>query len=229
MLDTNQTVDLQKIKLYNEWIYAAHVYDEGESGYHKDVTAKVVKDFVDPLELPRDARIIDLGCGPGYFLDEMLNRGYGNLTGITLTPGDIALCESKGHVVHKLDFSFLPSWEGYEDESVDFAFCRHALEHSPYPLFTLCEYNRVLKQDARIYIEMPAPNCDRGHEFNLNHYSILGERQMVALLNRTGFEVDKFTYIEFDLEMPNQAGEMTKVHEKFYCILARKDKNLNIK
>ena len=233
MIDINQTLDLVKLKFYNEWLYTAHIYDEGDSQMHKSLTAKMVKDYIDPLNLPKNATILDLGCGPGYFLDEMKERGYTNLTGVTLSPGDVKKCEDKGHTIKKYDLSFLPQKDGYHDESVDFIFLRQALEHSPYPIFSLMEYNRVLKQFGKIYIEVPAPDCDRQHEFNLNHYSILGKNQLGALIQRTGFNIDSFQTFTFDVEYPvdmnNPDGERKKVDETFYIILATKQRPLDIK
>lgn len=230
MIDINQTLDLVKLKFYNEYLYTAHIYDEGDSGMHKALTAEVVKVYVDPLNLPKDAKILDLGCGPGYFLDEMKSRGYTDVVGVTLSPGDIKLCESKGHTIKKYDLSFIPQSDGYTDESVDFIFLRHALEHSPYPIFSLMEYNRVLKQGGKIYIEVPAPDCERQHEWNLNHYSILGHNQLAALLVRCGFNIDSFKDFAFDLGMPDPETNETKtVKERFYCIVATKQRPLDVK
>ena len=108
----------------------------------------------------------------------------------------------------------MPQKDGYYDESVDFIFLRHALEHSPYPIFSLMEYNRILKQHGKIYIEVPAPNCVRKHEFNLNHYSIFGEQQLAALLNRTGFDINVFNNFEFEVSFSkNEDGTPNLVKE----------------
>ncbi len=229
MIDINTTLDLVKLKFYNEWLYTAHIYDEGESPYHKQLTSQVVTNYIDPLNLPKQSKILDLGCGPGYFLDEMKSRGYTDVTGVTLSPGDINICESKGHSIKKYDLSFLPQKDGYHDESVDFIFLRHALEHSPYPIFSLVEYNRILKQGAKMYIEVPAPDCDRKHEYNPNHYSIFGSNQLIALLQRTGFDVNIFNGLEFDLNVPDEKNELKQVKEKFYCIMVTKQRPLDIK
>ena len=232
LIDINTTLDLIKLKFYNEWLYTAHIYDEGDSQFHKDLTAQVVKQYIDPLNIPKTAKILDLGCGPGYFLDEMKTREYTDVTGVTLSPGDIKLCQDKGHSIKPYDLTFIPQKDGYHDESVDFIFLRHALEHSPYPIFSLMEYNRVLKQGSKIYIEVPAPACDRKHEYNLNHYSIFGEDQLTALLVRTGFKIDTFQIVEFKIAIPNvvnEDGSLRELTERYFCIVATKDRPLDIK
>lgn len=229
MIDINNTLDLIKLKFYNEWLYTAHIYDEGNSQMHENLTREIVKKYIDPINLPKNYKILDLGCGPGYFLDEMKQREYTDVTGVTLSPGDIKICEDKGHKIAKYDLSFLPQKDGYFDESVDFIFLRHALEHSPYPIFSLMEYNRVLKQGGKMYIEVPAPNCERMHEYNLNHYSILGENQLAALLTRCGFDIDYFNNLDFDIEIPNDDPEKKIVKEKYFCILVTKQRPLDIK
>jgi SAM-dependent methyltransferase len=233
MIDINQTIDIVKLRFYNDWLYNNHIHEEGDSQMHNVLTKQVVETYIDPLELPKDATILDLGCGPGYFLDAMKERGYTNLTGVTLSPGDQQTCRDKGHDIKGYDLSFLPQKEGYYDESVDFIFLRHALEHSPYPIFSLMEYNRVLKQGGKIYIEVPQPDCERRHEFNLNHYSILGANQLGALLVRCGFNIEQFNNLEFDASGPNpetnDVEDIVDFKEKYYCIVASKARPLDIK
>ncbi len=234
MQDINNTLDLVKLKFYNEWLYTAHIYDEGDSQFHQQLTHYVVEKYIDPLNISKDATILDLGCGPGYFLDAMKTRNYTNVTGITLSDGDVKLCREKGHTVKEYDLSFLPQKDGFIDESVDFIFLRHALEHSPYPIFTLMEYNRILKHNGLMYIEVPAPDCERKHEYNLNHYSIFGFTQLSALLQRTGFTLVKNDTIEFEINMPIQnppeGGPTSRpVKESYYSIVVQKTRPLDIK
>ena len=230
MIDINTTLDLIKLKFYNEWLYTAHIYDEGTSPMHEQLTKQIADKYVGPLNLAKDSKILDLGCGPGYFLDWLKSNEFTNYIGVSLSPGDIQLCEEKGHTIKKYDLSFIPQRDGYYDESVDFIFLRHALEHSPYPIFTLMEYNRILKQGSKIYIEVPAPDCERKHEYNLNHYSILGENQLVALLTRCGFDINEFNNLEFDIGGTNpDTGKEFSAREKFYCIMATKQRPLDIK
>lgn len=227
MIDANQVLDLVKIKFYYEWLVNTHVYEEGETSFHKEMTEKMVVKYIDPLNLKKDSKILDLGCGVGYFLDLMKERGYTDLTGVTLSPGDLKICREKNHNVKQYDLSFLPQKDGYYDESVDFIFLRHALEHSPFPIFTLMEYNRVLKQYGQVYIEVPAPDCERKHEYNNNHYSILGENQLAALLTRTGFDINTFETVEFDVF--DKDLNQNSYREKYFVVIATKKKPIDVK
>jgi SAM-dependent methyltransferase len=138
------------------------------------------------------------------------------------------MCRDKGLVAKEYDSTFLPQSDGFTDESVDFIFMRHFLQHSPYPIFSLIEYNRILKQFGKMYIEVPAPDCARPHEYNQNHYSIFGAKQLDALLQRTGFKVEAFNDVDFDLNIVD--GEETKtVKEKYFCIVVSKQNPLDIK
>lgn len=230
LIDINQTVDLIKLKFYNEWIYTDHLRNEGESEVQKKLTKQIVENYIDPMNLPKYAHILDLGCGVGYFLDEMKEREYTTVHGVTLAAEDIAICESKGHSIKKYDISFLPQKEGYYDESVDFIFMRHALQNSPYPLLSLMEYNRVLKQGSKIYIEVPAPDCERRHEFYINNYSVLGANQWAALLIRCGFDIEEFNNLDFELSVQAEEDkEPAIIQEKYYCIVATKARPLDIK
>ena len=204
-----------KLKFYYEHVLG-QVYSEGESPYHKTITEDVVARFIDPLNIPKTAAILDLGCGSGYFLDEMQKRGYTNVAGVTMGTDDIELCTARGHKVRKGDINFLPD----PDESIDMLFCRHSLEHSPFPYITLLEYNRVLKQLGTLYIEVPAPDNERTHEDNKNHYSILGRTMWLNLLKRAGFDVNWYDY-EFPIQFNDTGEQFTERYYIFVCTRRR--------
>jgi hypothetical protein len=59
----------------------------------------------------------------------------------------------------------------------------------------------------------------------------MGQSQLAALLTRTGFRIDTFNNLEFDLAAPSkeEGGEPVKMREKYFCIIATKDRPLDIK
>jgi len=210
-----------KLKFYYDHVLST-VYSEGHSPFHRTITEDVVTRFIDPLALPKTAVVRDLGCGPGYFLDLMGARGFINVRGITLSQDDIAICADKGHKnLVRGDMNFLAD----PDESVDLLFCRHSLEHSPFPYITLIEYNRVLKPNGVLYVEVPAPDCQLAHEKNRNHYSILGKNMWLSLLERTGFDVTWHDY-EFPVRFEDDRGQ---VQERYYIFVCRRRRPMDIK
>jgi len=209
-----------KLKFYYDFVLG-QVYAEGPSEFHQTITRDVVKKFIDPMNLPKTAAILDLGCGPGYFLDEMSDRGYTNVIGLSLSASDIDMCQDKKHTVVKNDMNFL----SYPDESQDLLFCRHSLEHSPFPYITLLEYNRVLKPQGYLYIEVPQPNCDQTHENNKNHYSIMDRTMWLSLLNRTGFDIQWYEY-SFPVTFADERGTVT---ENYYIFVCRRQRSVDVK
>ena len=225
MIDINKTLDLIKLKFFNEWLYTAHMVEEELPEYNRDLTNKMVENYIDPLNLPKDYVILDMGCGSGYFLDAMKERGYTNLTGITLSLTETKICKDKGHNIKNYDMTCVPQKEGYYDESVDFIFCRQTIEHSPYPIITLAEFNRLLKEKGKIYIETPFPDTDLNHEYSPNKYSVLGIKQWDALLNRAGFSLSTSNTIEFDVDK----SDGSKARDKYMVMVAYKRCSLDIK
>ena len=104
-----------------------------------------------------------------------------------------------------------------KDATVDLIWCRHCLEHSVYPLFTLYEFHRLLRNGGQVYVEVPAPDCDRKHEFNPNHYSVMGAQMWGALFQKAGFTITQAN--EQNLELFDNGVKAT---EKNYMFVIQK-------
>lgn len=176
----------EKFKKYLELAHRTVEHEPESPNFHNVLIDMVTKDFIAPLDLPKDLRILDVGCGSGFWLNMMRDLGYTNVTGITLDDKDLEVCASKGLTTLKSDISFID----LPGRSVDFIWCRQTIEHSPFPLFTLFEFNRLLKKGSLAYIEVPAPDTDRKHEENANHFSIMGDKMWTQLFLRAGFDVE---------------------------------------
>lgn len=208
-----------KLKFYYNHVLS-EIYSEPHSTYHQQITHDVIDRFIEPLSLARNARILDLGSGQGYFLDRMRDLGYTNTVGITLNVDDYNQCRQKQHAMRHADMNFLED----ADESHDLLFSRHSLEHSPFPYISLLEYNRVLRPRGWLYIETPRPDSERSHENNRNHYSILGRTQWLSLLTRTGFDV---SWHEYDFPIVFEDGR--QFTESYYVFVCQRRRPVDVK
>jgi SAM-dependent methyltransferase len=167
------------------------VYPEVPSEPHLSITRMTIDSLLREALIGAGARVLDVGCGQGLALESFRDAGL-DAVGITLGT-DFAICRSKNFEVHEMDQNFM----AFSDGSFDFLWCRHVLEHSVAPLFTLTEYRRVLKAGGRVYVEVPAPDTAAHHEANPNHYSVLPHSSWMHLFARAGFTVERSNVINF--------------------------------
>ena len=198
-------------KRFNEfraWC-GTHVYSEPDTAIHKMVMDNVIPTVIQKASLGSKHRMLDVGCGQGYGMLKFKELGCTNIQGITLSPEDVKASQDRGFVCTQQDMSFTE----FPDESFDFLFVRHALEHSPYPLLTLKEFNRILTPGGGAYIEMPSMKCDRLLEAYDNHYSIMGPRQWSELMKRAGFNVLEIAELQFKINTTDPVWEGNEVYE----------------
>ncbi len=158
------------------------IYPEHPSQLHTDITNQMIErlNALVPLE---GKKVLDCGCGQGVALKNFKERGA-NPIGITFGE-DYRACKQYGFDVYEMDQSFLD----FQPNTFDVIWCRHALEHSLFPLFTLKGFYEALKPEGILYIEVPAPDTLAHHETNLNHYSCFTKSAWVSLLQRSKFKV----------------------------------------
>jgi ubiquinone/menaquinone biosynthesis C-methylase UbiE len=200
---------------FREWC-KSHVYSEPDTQLHINLMDNIIPKVVKDTELSNQQSILDVGCGQGYGMVKFKELGCDNIQGITLSSEDVQASQARGFTCTQQDMSFTD----FNDSSFDFLFVRHALEHSPYPLLTLKEFNRILSSGGGAYIEMPSPKCDRKLEEYDNHYSIMGSRQWIELMKRAGFSIADSGELKFKITAPAVNGstwEGTEVYE-YYLI-----------
>jgi len=213
--------DAAKLKLYYDWCLNT-MRDEGEVPEVEQLTAQIIENFIKPIKLKKTAKILDIGSGVGYFLDQMKDLGYKDVTGVSWTEGDLKALKDKKHKVIKSDINFIKD----DDDKYDFIYCRHALEHSPFPMIALIEYNRLLKKGGQLYVECPAPNNARMYENWDNHYTVVNEVMLQSLVQRAGFDIEWYRNAQIPITH-NDTGKTTQ--DTYNCILAKKKATLAVK
>ena len=179
-------LDQTKIERFKKFMEKIknETYPEPPTELHTHITETMIDYLLNKYPLSENCKILDIGCGQGVAIEQFKVRGFSPI-GITLNKEDLSLCKQKGYEVYEMDQSFLD----FNDEEFDLVWCRHTLEHSIFPYFTLGEIFRVLKHKGYLYIEVPAPDTSCNHQTNKNHYSTLSKSMWSELIRRTGFNI----------------------------------------
>jgi SAM-dependent methyltransferase len=176
-------------------VLTGEVYPEPPTGMHATISQSVIGALLKDGLLTAGMRVLDVGCGQGETLELFGKLGM-DATGITLGT-DYDICRAKNLDVQQMDQNFMTFAEG----SFDFLWCRHVLEHSFAPLFTLTEYRRVTRPGGLVYVEVPAPATFARHESNPNHYSVLPIQSWLNLFMRA--KLAEVRIVEMNITTPN--------------------------
>lgn len=172
-----------------------HYSHYGRNDYLSPITIKRYNELLDHFEKFRKTnKILDVGCGIGYFLEAAKKRGW-EVYGTEYTPEAIEICENKGIEMKegKLD----PS--NYKEESFDVITSFEVLEHINNPIEEIGNFNKLLRKGGLVYLTTPNFNSLLRYrlkaEYNVivypEHLSYYTPRTLKLLFRNSGFGIDK--------------------------------------
>ncbi|HWR36309.1 MAG TPA: class I SAM-dependent methyltransferase [Clostridia bacterium] len=143
-------------------------------------------------------RILDVGCGTGWFLANMRARGW-DTYGVEISSEAARIGRQTAELNIKAGTIFDA---GFAPNFFDYVRSNHSFEHMSRPNETLKELHRILKPSGKLLIGVPNIEganarffrhhwwylCAPVHTF---HYS---PRTLSQLLSKHGFAVEKVTY-----------------------------------
>ncbi len=142
------------------------------------------------LPLLRDAKVLDVGCASGDYLQHF---GPGSV-GLDLSAADMNACRARGLEVRAADLDdALP----VDDGEFDVVFCSNVLEHVASPIHLLREARRALREGGgRIVLALPIEGSlsdlsrrNRYYEDHSGHLYAFTPRNIRRLLAAADFEV----------------------------------------
>ncbi len=178
-------------------------FDESKLAYDQDydnnqICSPVFHEYVDGLvsylldeKGLRDRRIVEVGCGKGYFLEKLIAADAGN-RGIGFDPTYLGNLSDHGGRLH-FEKRFYD--EAAQDVTADAVICRHVIEHVPDPLAMMIAVRRALEKNrhAQVFFETPCAEWILRNravwDFFYEHCSLFTADSLVALFTRAGFEV----------------------------------------
>lgn len=78
----------------NHWEKVYNTKQLAEVSWYQPVP-KISLDFIHELQIPKDAAIIDVGGGDSYFVDNLLNLGYSNITVLDISEAAIVRAKKR--------------------------------------------------------------------------------------------------------------------------------------
>lgn len=143
------------------------------------------------MELPADARILEVGCGTGHNLT-MLKR-FGRVDGIEIDPGARAIASRRlGHAV--LDAP-LPGLPGVEDRAYDLIACLDVIEHVVEDHAALASIARKLRPAGRVLITVPAfPWMWSAHDVVNHHQRRYTRGSLAGLVRGAGLKLEMLSW-----------------------------------
>lgn len=123
--------------------FGVFCYGDRRGGFYP-----LFQDFV-ALIGPED-RVCDIGCGAGFFLDELVRRGVSKdrLLGVDLAPSNVRQVQERGYQAVCGNILELEQ----STDSFNFTLCAGVIHHTPEPLRALRELARITKPGGHIYL-----------------------------------------------------------------------------
>ena len=172
-----------------------HYKGYGRNDYLSPITIKRYNELLDTFEKYRKTnKILDVGCGIGYFLEVARGRGW-DVYGTEYTDEAIQICLSKGINMQK----GILSSRNYQSEEFDVITSFEVIEHINNPVDELTNFHKLLRKEGLVYLTTPNFNSLLRYrlksEYNvicyLEHLSYYTPKTLNKLFTSVGFKTKK--------------------------------------
>ncbi len=132
-------------------VLTKHYEGYSRNDYLSPLTIKRYNELLDGFEAYRKTnKILDVGCGIGYFLEEAKRRGW-EVYGTEFTDEAIKICENKGIGCEK----GVLNPNNYELETFDIITSFEVIEHIQNPVKEINNFSKLLRKGGLVYVTTP--------------------------------------------------------------------------
>lgn len=118
--------------------------------------------------VPKDATVLDIGCGGGGLVHFLATQGYRHTAGIDSSPEAVSFCEKRGLTTIHLDDA--KNITSFPERSFDSIISSDVLEHLNDPKKALTSWFHVLKEGGLLILFVPAFTALWSERDVLNHH-----------------------------------------------------------
>lgn len=188
----------------------AQVYPQPEDPGHTELAEKAIAWAMPSIREKKKQSVIDLGCGEG-FCSLLFDPEMFDYTGIAWGQ-DVDKGREKKRNVLQMDFNSLD----FPDNSFDGGLSRHSLEHSPFPILTLMEWRRVIRDWLIVVLPAPEWYKFRGQ----NHYSVMTREFAENCFEHSGWRIEK-EFIQQRFGSPDFANFKGLTPEEYWYLVRK--------
>jgi SAM-dependent methyltransferase len=178
----------------------------------------------------KGGRLLDIGCGAGYFVREARGAGY-EAEGVEFS----AEAAAYGRREWNLPITVGNAQDvGYADASFDVITLWQVLEHLPRPAAMLSTVHRLLRKDGVLVLTVPNFASPQARLFKARWYHLEVPRHLYhfdppslrRLLDRQGFRVDRETHDSAEHNWAGILGSIMPLASKDNAALGRAARKL---
>ncbi|MGN6171215.1 MAG: class I SAM-dependent methyltransferase [Solirubrobacteraceae bacterium] len=151
---------------------------------------RVLERAIARLGLPKEARILDVGCGSGRNMVDLAR--YGAVTGVELSPTSVKVARERcaGEVI-EASVMEMP----FDDRSFDLVVSLDVMEHLSDDMAAFAELRRIVAIGGALLVTVPAYQwLWSGHDEINRHQRRYSRRALVAAAESAGWRCERTTH-----------------------------------
>ena len=171
-----------------------------KSGFHYTPESKYLKKTYGQLlerllsSMKKKLRLLDIGCGNGFFLEEAIDRGIDDVWGVE--PGKASTKKAKWYLQRRIKVDILKP-HLYNPESFDIITCFHTLDHVVDPNNFLKTTYSLLKKGGKIIFVVHDTRGlsvrlfgEKSPIFDIEHIYLFNTDTLSKMFRKNGYVVE---------------------------------------
>ena len=136
----------------------------------------------------KDKRVLDIACGVGYGSKMLRLAGATNVVGVDLSSESIEYAKQQ-YSTPEVEFICADAEQFQSSEQFDVVVSFETIEHLPHPIKFLENIHSLLVPGGDLILSVPLGETRHFDPYHLHAFS---QKQVFALLEKTGFSIDLY-------------------------------------